>query len=214
MRLTQFEVVRPAEPTAVGDIKVEVDVAGLELLDGVGNAVLLGSPCVAAEAAGASDHVAHGVGLENDSKLEIRRCLELLRERQDVLVAVPVETILAQAQLTRRMTGTAVTVRDIVENEADDGSLAAGLGGTSVADGIVDIAEQGNIRDPDKAADVILHVLHLGGIDRVSTGQKRLASLLERLGVLGVDEQGAAREGVTRLALLKLGKGRGSACGE
>jgi hypothetical protein len=91
-----------------------VDVAGLELLDGVGNAVLLGPTGILAEGAFAGDHVAHGIGLENDGKLEIRRSLELLSERLDVLVAVPREAILGQAQLTGRVTGAAVTVGNVV----------------------------------------------------------------------------------------------------
>jgi hypothetical protein len=91
-----------------------VDVAGLELLDGVGNAVLLGPAGVLAEGAGASDHVAHGIGLEDDGKLEIRSCLELLGERLHVLGAVPSEAVLGQAQLAGRFAGTAVTVGDVV----------------------------------------------------------------------------------------------------
>jgi hypothetical protein len=91
-----------------------VDVASLELLDGVRNTVLLGPTGVLAESAGAGDHVAHGIGLENDGKLDIRGCLELLGERLHVLGAVPSEAVLGQAQLTGRVAGTAVTVGDVV----------------------------------------------------------------------------------------------------
>jgi hypothetical protein len=193
-----------------------VDVAGLELLDGVGNAVLLGLTGVLAEGGGASDHVAHGIGLEDDGKLEIRGGLELLSERLDVLVAIPLEAILVQAQLTGRVAGAAVTVGDVVQNETDNGVLALLLGGTGVGNGLVDVGEEGNVRDPNEGADLLLNELHLVGTGLVSSGHQGQASLLERLAVIRVDEQAAARERVARLPRLKPRKsrGRGEEAGE
>lgn len=77
-----------------------MDVAGLELLNGIGNAVLLRPAGVAAEGSGAGHHVADGIRLKNNSKLKIRCGLELLSKRLDILGAVTVQTVLVQTQLS------------------------------------------------------------------------------------------------------------------
>jgi hypothetical protein len=97
-----------------------MDIAGLQLLDRVRDGILLRSAGVAAETGGAGDHVAEGIGLDHNGKLEIRRSLDLLGKRLDILGPVSVETVLGEAQLSRRVTGAAVSVRQVVEDQADD----------------------------------------------------------------------------------------------
>lgn len=109
------------------------------------------------------------------------------------------------------MTGAAVAVGEVVQHKTDDGLLAPRLSSAGIADGVVDVAKEENVGDPDKGADLVLDVLHLGRVGLVSAGQEGLASPLERLAVLGVDEQAAANKGVAGLACLK---GRGTACGK
>ena len=101
-----------------------MDIAGLELLDGVGNSILLRSAGIAAETSGASDHVAKGIGLDHNRKLKIRRSLDLLGKRLDIVGLVSVETVLGEAQLARRVASAAITVRQVVEDQADDLLLA------------------------------------------------------------------------------------------
>lgn len=66
------EVVVPSEPSTVGSIDVESNVLGLELLDGVGDAVLvsLGSTSALLNAH-VGDQVSERIWLENDGKVEL-----------------------------------------------------------------------------------------------------------------------------------------------
>jgi len=146
-----------------------MDIAGLQLLDGVGNCILLRSAGVAAETSGASDHVAKSIRLDHNRKQEIRRSLDLLGKRLDIVGLVSVETVLGEAQLARRVASAAITVRQVVEDQADDLLLAGRrLHSAGFSNGLVDVVQEEDVGDPDERADVLLHVLHLRRVGLVT----------------------------------------------
>lgn len=86
----RFEVVCLVELVVVGDVKVEVDVVGLELLNGIGNVVLLRFVGVVVEGSGVGYYVVDGIRFKNNSKLKIWCGFEFLSKRLDIFGVVMV----------------------------------------------------------------------------------------------------------------------------
>ena len=195
--LTQGEVVVPAQPPAVGSINVQMYVGELQAGNRVSNARLVNRCRLGTQLNAHVGHqVAQRVGLENNGKVEVLCCRDLLHIWLDELLLVSLEAVLLALELAGTLASTAVPVGQVVEDEADDLLLPclllhlAGLG-----DGSIDVGELGKLRHPHECAD-LLHPLHIFGVDLVALGKEGAACLLQLGGPYRVDELCLAGKGI------------------
>jgi hypothetical protein len=178
------QVVLPAQPAAVSRIHVQVHVGVLQAGNGVGNTGLVeGRGARARLDTLVGDTVGERVGLKDNGEFEVARLRDELGILVDKVVLVNVHAVLVEAELAGRLAGRAVTVGEVVENQADHHALALLLLGAGLLDGRFNVGQTGAGHDPCKGGDALLHRASAGGVERVVLGSERVDGCLEQLAV-------------------------------
>lgn len=200
---SQGKVVIPAEPATVGGINVQVDVVKLKSRNGVSDTLTVDVGGTGAERdAKVGNEVAERIGLKNNGEAQVLGLRKLLSVGLDELLLVAVEAVLLAGELTGGLTGGAVTVWEVVENETNDLLLASPLlDAAGLSNGVVDSAELREARDPDEGAE-LLHLENTESVLEVELLKESVVGLSELAGPLGVDEERLAHKGVGGVNIL------------
>lgn len=178
----------------------------MQLRDGVGDALLVGGGGGGTELDGlVGDDIAQRIWLKDNRERQIRgarnRLCELIHKQRLVLL----EPTVGGGELSGRLTGRTVTVRQIVQDKLHHlllpgtAFLLACLG-----DGSVDAGEAGHVAHPDESAGS-LHSSDAGSIERVILLEEGSLGLLELVGIVAVCVVVLAFEGVDILGRMGMG---------